>query len=223
MIKWLPHSVPVELLKAAADSANTEQFRYAINEPSGKFFYDPWYIKEEFKGTVWEQILSSLPYNVGEARVITLSPGSCYQAHADIDDRYHLNIQGDCCYLIDLNTENMYKVNQDGVWYDMDAGPLHSAANFGRLNRIQLVVRQLLNSNKLADPVSVSVYSTKLSEGHARFIFDQRASQWLNRANKIGLISDFEFINGLVKFNIEKFALQDFSKTLDNNFEIKTV
>lgn len=96
-----------------------------VNEPSGNFFYDPWRIKKEYQGTVWEKILSTLKFPIGEARIIVLKSGTCYLRHADIDDRYHLNISGDNSYLIDLEKTVMHELKRDGFWYKMHAGILH--------------------------------------------------------------------------------------------------
>jgi hypothetical protein len=74
-------------------------FKTPLNEPTGNFFYDPWLIKDKYVGTVWEKLLASLPQPHGEARVIIMEPGSSYMAHSDIDNRWHLNIQGDYSYL----------------------------------------------------------------------------------------------------------------------------
>ena len=60
-----------------------------LNEPTNDFFYDPWKIKDNYKNTPFETVLSVLP-NHGEARIIKLTEGECYLAHADIDDRYHM-------------------------------------------------------------------------------------------------------------------------------------
>lgn len=220
MIKELPYTVDTELLKQAAMQTNANEFRYAINEPTGRFFYDPWKIKPEYQGTVWETIINTLPYTVGEARIITLEPGKCYQSHADIDDRYHLNIQSDNSYLIDIDSQRLYKIEQNGCWYNMYAGGLHSAANFGRHPRIQLVVRKLLNDNVLIDPIHIRVKSNAIV---ARYVFDQAASCWLNAANKTQLISNFNFINGQALFSIERSSLEEFASTLDSNFEIEFI
>lgn len=220
MINKLPYKVDGNLLEVAASEANIEEFRYAINEPTGRFFYDEWKIKPEYQGTVWETIINTLPYQIGEARIIVLDPGKCYQSHADIDDRYHLNIQSDNSYLIDISDRQLYKIEQNGYWYDMYAGGLHSAANFGRQQRIQLVVRKLLNNNVLVDPVSIVIKSNATS---ARYLFDQEASCWLNGANKTKLITNFNFVDGRVSFDIERTALKEFTNTLDSNFEIQFI
>ncbi len=90
MLTKLNYTVSADLLQEAANSLPSEDFKSSINSPTGSFFYDPWVIKPEFENTVWNKILSTLPFEVGEARIIVLSYGDCYQSHGDIDDRYHV-------------------------------------------------------------------------------------------------------------------------------------
>jgi hypothetical protein len=207
------YSVPQSLLSSIPfDSFQT--MKTAINRPTGNFFYDPWEIKDEFRDTVFEQLLNTLPKDIGEARVIVLESESCYTKHADIDDRYHLNLHGDEGYLIDLESNTMYHTVNDGNWYLMNAGILHTAASFGEHKRIQLVVRKLLIKNQLADSVAVSITATG---ENPRYKFDNVLSPWLNRANKNNLISNFQYQDSTVKFNIEKTHLSDLkNKCLDN-------
>lgn len=221
MIKTTPYSVTdTTLLKEACQILSNEEMRTTINEPTGNFFYDPWVLKDEYKGTVWETIYNSLPVTKGEARIIILDPNQCYQIHADIDDRYHLNLQGEECYLINLVQEQMHKLSQDGIWYDMDAGFLHTAANFGRRFRAQLVVRKLLKNNKLIVPISVVLTTSISNPDNARFIFDSYISPWLNEANKLGFINDFTHGAVTIKFNIEQDKLESFKRILPEEFKI---
>jgi hypothetical protein len=191
-----------------------------INQPTGSFFYDPWVIKDEYKGTVWETLYNTLPVTKGETRIIILDPAHCYQIHADIDDRYHLNILGEACYLIDLVREQMHPLEQDGIWYDMDAGFLHTATNFGRRARVQLVVRKLLKQNKLKNPVEISLATTIENTDDARFIFDNTLSPWFNEANKLGFINNFDHSPISVKFNIEKDKIDSLKRMLTAEFKI---
>jgi hypothetical protein len=191
-----------------------------INKPTGNFFYDPWVINDEYKDTVWETLYNSLPVSKGEARIIILDPAQCYQRHADIDDRYHLNILGEECYLIDLIREQMHKLEQDGVWYNMDAGFLHTAANFGRRARVQLVIRHLLKTNKLIEPVEVALSTNIANADDARFIFDNTLSPWLNEANKLGFINNFSHSSVSVKFNIEIDKLDSLKRILPDEFKV---
>ena len=197
------------------------EMKTTINQPTGNFFYDPWILKDEYKGTVWELLYNSLPVSKGEARIIILDPARCYQIHADIDDRYHLNILGEECYLMDLVREQMYRLEQDGIWYDMDAGFLHTATNFGRRARVQLVVRKLLKKNKLKNPVEVSLSTNIANTDDARFLFDSHISPWLNSANKNGFINDFSYSPISVKFNIEQDQLESLRRYLPDEFKIK--
>lgn len=205
---------------ACQTSPETWGSKITINQPTGNFFYDPWELKDEYKGTVWETIYNSLPVVKGEARIIILGPGQAYQTHADIDDRYHLNIQGDNSYLINLVQEIMHPLSQDGIWYYMDASFLHTATNFGRNARVQLVIRKLLKKNKLRNPVNVSITTTLDNLDHARFLFDNTLSPWLNSANKAGFITDFSYSSPFVKFTIEQAQFDSLVFALPEKFKI---
>jgi hypothetical protein len=161
-----------------------------------------------------------LPVIKGEARIIILDPNQCYQRHADIDDRYHLNILGENCYLIDLVRDIMYPLEQDGIWYDMDASFLHTAANFGRRARVQLVIRKLLKKNKLVNPVDIAVTTTMTNADHARHIFDNTVSPWLNEANKAGYIDNFSHSSAFVKFSIEQDKIDSLKHILPDEFRL---
>jgi hypothetical protein len=221
MLTKTQYRIDEKLIRTALAQLPSEEFRYTINQPTGDFFYDPWIIKDEYKGTVWAQILDSLPLSLGEARIILLDPGKCYQSHADIDDRYHLNLQGDDAYLIDIENNVLHKLNQNCTWYKMDAGSVHSAANFGRTIRVQIVVRQLLTRAVLKDSTPVKITVSNLSQDDARFLFDVTISPWLNRMNKIEAINSFSYTKNQVTFNLEKDFLSDLKKILPENLNIE--
>jgi hypothetical protein len=214
------YTVDTNLFQEACHSLPKHGMKTAINRPTGDFFYDVWILKDEYKGTVWEVLYNSLPVTKGEARIIILDPAHCYQSHADIDDRYHLNILGEECYLIDLIREQLFKLQQDGIWYDMDAGLHHTAANFGRRARVQLVVRKLLKKNKLINPVTVSISTTIPNMDDARFLFDNSVSPWLNEANKLGFINNFSQGNEAITFNIEQDKLEFLKSILPEEFKL---
>jgi hypothetical protein len=220
MLSKTNYSVDVSLLQESCFRSANEEMRTTINQPTGDFFYDPWILKDEYKGTAWETLYNSLPVSKGEARIIILKSNQCYQIHADIDDRYHLNILGEECYLIDLVREQMFPLKQDGIWYNMNAGFLHTATNFGRRARIQLVVRHLLRKNKLVEPIEVEVSATISNADDARFIFDNTLSPWLNKANKLGFINNFSYSQLGVKFNIEKNKLDSLKHSLSPEFNL---
>lgn len=214
MILKTKYIAPVDLIPKFI---NFEENKTQINQPSNDFFYDPWYLKDEFKNTIWEELLSTLNVDIGEARIIKLPVGKCYQQHADIDDRYHLNLSGDNSVLINLENNEIYKMKQDGVWYEMDAGIIHSAINFGQEDRYQIVVRKLLLKNHLINPYKVSI---ELSGCNPRFVFDNSISKWLNRSNKIGVINKFSHYDNTVEFFAEKFVIDQIEKILPKDFKI---
>jgi hypothetical protein len=114
----------------------------------------------------------------------------------------------------------MYPLSQDGIWYDMDASFLHTATNFGRKARVQLVVRKLLKKNKLSNPVEVALATSMDNPNHARFLFDNTMSPWFNEANKLGFINNFSQANVAITFNIEQNKLESFKRMLPEEFKI---
>jgi len=191
-----------------------------LNQPTGNFFYDRWEIKSEFVGTIWEELLKSLPIEHGEARVIVMEPGTTYMAHSDIDNRYHLSLQGERSYLIDLDNDIMHLLEQDGYWYEMDAGRIHVATNFGSYNRVQLVVRKLLVPTTMTNLVDVTI-RPKRPQHDYRYKFDNIVSPWLNRTNSFNLIKDFSFEGEVVKFKTTMIGIGTLNLTED--FEIEMV
>jgi hypothetical protein len=213
--------VPKTLIAQALEALPSDEFRYTINNPTGDFFYDPWEIKQEYRGTVWANLLSYLPRAIGEARVILLDHSKCYQIHSDIDDRYHLNLSGTNACLVDLEYNTLYPLEQDGYWYEMDAGIAHSAVNFGRTVRVQLVVRHLLKNATLKDPVLAKITFDNLTPEHARFIFDSKLSPILNSANKSETMNSFKWTPTYVSFNMERDMLEYLKTKLPENFKIE--
>ena len=214
------YTVDNQLILRALNNIPVDTFRFAINEPTGDFFYDPWALSNEFVDTAWGELYDSLSMpDKGEARIIKLNGGECYISHADIDDRYHLNLSGEKCYLINLNNESMHSLQCDGVWYTMDANPKHTACNFGNKIRYQLVIRKLLNKVLLEDPISVTLI-TDIDKDDARYLFDNTLSGPLNYANKHKLISDFKLLSNGVSFSIDKSIYQEILNILPKEFRI---
>jgi len=196
-----------------------EKGKHDLTAPSGDFFYDPWVLLEEYKNTVWESIWNSLPIDTGQARIIVMESPSCYTQHADIDDRYHLNLSGDQDYLIDLDNQQMHKLVKDGVWYEMDAGRLHTAISVGEHTRMQLVVRKLLTRNVLNDSVSVKITA---GGSNPRYSFDNTMSVWLNRASKNKTISNFKQSEASVYFDVEHSSLEDLKSIVPKEFKLES-
>lgn len=213
MIQQTRYKLKKEILEEI--SKIEQNGKTSINDPTGNFFYDPWTIKPEFRNTALEYALSVLPGPIGEARLITLKSGTCYFSHSDIDDRYHLNITGDCAALINLETAQSWFLDNNGVWYDMDASYLHSAANYGQYDRTQLVVRKLLNNAKLTAPVCVKITP---AGNNPRYVFDNTLSPWLNKLNKKELINEFSVNIDGVSFCIDCSAVKQLVDIIPNDF-----
>lgn len=219
MIVQTPFRVDDSILQQLSSANINVEFKLPVNESTGDFFYDPWIIKDEFKGTVWERLLTVLPDNIGEARLIKLEPGQAYRSHADIDDRYHFNICGEKSFVLYTELNTMYPQIQSNYWQDMDAGPVHSAVNTGRTDRIQLVVRKLLTKNNLVSPVTIKIVLVSNSVDW-RYQFDSITSTWLNRANKNGTITNFKWDTDFVMFDIEKELISDLKKNITEIFKV---
>lgn len=217
MIEQQPFSVPLDTVKEAKHSLPTIDFKLSLNTPTGNFFYDPWEIKDEFKNTVWEQILKTLPGPIGEARIIELTHGTCYMSHCDIDDRYHLNIEGQYSFLIDIDSQKMYSTVADGNWYVINTGIRHVAANFGSVKRTQLVVRQLLNRSTAHNLVTVKIFP--ICE-NPRFEFDDIISPWLHEINKRFMMSEFTVLDNGVTFKLAEECLADLNLFPIDKFKI---
>lgn len=190
--------------------------KLVLNRATGNFFYDPWEILPDFKNTSIETALNALPFPIGEARLVKLEPGKCYFAHADIDDRYHLNLSGTYCTLHDFEYNVSYPLTQDGVWYEMDAGKIHTAINAGEYSRVQLLVRKLLPLTKLINPVSFYI---RVSGENSRYRFDNALSPWLNNAVKRGIINNFDVAGASVYFDIEKLYINECIKQIPEQFK----
>lgn len=223
MLTQTNFTVSKDLLLQASHLALANNNNLVLNQPTGNFFYNPWIIKPEYTNTVWGKILHSLELPVGEARVILLDPATNYQIHADIDDRYHLNISGDSSYLIDFNTNKLHLLEASGVWYNMDAGRMHSAANFGKQHRVQLVVRQLLTNSYIDNAVRVKLYSDTLGLDSARFTFDNIVSPWLNKINKKGALANFKIFPGtsVVEFTTNVESCDELTSILTPDIKIE--
>jgi hypothetical protein len=218
MLHTLPYTVDPTLLNEAQGSIPSVESKLTINQPTGNFFYDPWEVKEEFKGTVWETLLNTLPLDIGEARIIALAHGTTYMSHTDIDDRYHLSITGQYSFLINVDDEKMYPTVADGQWYEMNTGLRHVAANFGSYDRAQLVIRKLLNNPTLENYTTVTI---KPICENPRFEFDYLISPLLNEINKQQLINNFNILQDGVSFNLTTDAITRLDSIDRNKFNIQ--
>lgn len=191
-----------------------------LNEPTGDFFYDTWKIKDLYKGTLWEQVLTTIPMTIGQARIIKLEPGESYMAHADIDNRWHLNLTGEQSYLINLKEKVMYECVRDNQWAYMDASQIHAATNYGSIPRLQLVVREpLFKSREPKDLVSISIEAA-YEQHDFRYKFDKIFSPFLNKANQQYKLADFAHTTVSTTFQLERELLEKFNKLITPEFKV---
>lgn len=196
--------------------------RCDLNRPTGHWLYDPYQIIESWKGTEFERLLGSISEPIGEARLMKLTPGTCYRSHADADDRLHLNLtSNDQSYLIDLDNHVMHQLFTDNKFYRMDAGKLHTAANFGSTDRIQLVIRILLTKFESPNFVKRILKFTNPSF-NLRYVLDNHISAFLNNAVKQQQIGFFNPLSAVeIEFVIDPATmslLTDKLKTLNIEF-----
>lgn len=194
-----------------------------LNQPTGNFFYDRWEIKESYRGTIWQQVLDTMPMSIGQARIIKLEPGESYMAHADIDNRWHLNLTGEQAYLIDLDEKVMYECVRDNRWAYMNASQIHVAANYGSIPRLQLVVREpLRNSREPKDLVSIGIEAA-YRQHNFRYKFDNIFSSFLNKANQKYKLADFAHTAVSLSFKLELELLEEFKKLITPEFKVTYV
>lgn len=217
MLKTLPYTVTPSLISELEEFVPSADYKITLNEPNGNFFYDPWSIKLEYKGTVWERILNTLPIPFGEARLITLTNGTTYMSHTDIDDRYHLNLKGQYSYLIDIDNEKMFPTTLDYQWYEMDTSRRHVAANFGSYDRVQIVIRKLLQNATLKDFRKIKISPICINP---RFEFDDIISPWLNLVNKRNLMANFNILKDGVEFNLDSNILNELEFIPNDKFKV---
>jgi len=220
MINTTMWQCPKALIERALKEYPIEGSRTALNTPTGDFFYDKWKIKDEFKGTAWEEVLNTLPYTIGEARVITLEPNQSYMAHADIDNRWHLNLSSIQSYLIDLDAQKMYKQNNDGYWRYMFADKIHTAGNYGSTPRKQLVVREPLKHSRFTNLVDVEITPNN-EQFDYRYQFDNIISPWLNRKNQEGELDNFVYKDTFVSFKVAAHVVSELSQFPRTLFNLK--
>lgn len=220
MITQLQWQCPPGLIEQALEECPVTGEGTVLNESTGNFFYDNWEIKDLYKNTAWEKVLDTLPHAIGQARIIKLEPGESYMGHADIDNRWHLNLTGEQAYLIDLANQVMHKCKKDNRWCYMDAGRIHAATNYGSIPRLQLVVRELLfKSSEPKDLIDV-IMEPAYDQYDFRYKFDNIISPWLNKANQDCKLADFAHDFSRVSFKMERELKQELDSLSKLYFKI---
>jgi len=194
-----------------------ETNRCDLNKPIGHRLYDPYEIRKEWQGSLFETLLNSIPLPIGEARLMKLTPGTCYCSHSDIDDRYHLNlVSNDQTYLIDLDHQKMHRIVCDNKLYYMDGSRLHTAVNFGSTDRIQLVIRVPLVRYTGTNFVNYTIKFNRPSFNF-RYIFDKEISNFLNLAVKDKTLGYFDMpAANKIEVSIDRKVFEILRIKLDN-------
>ena len=149
-----------------------------------------------------------------------MEPGESYMAHADIDNRWHLNLTGEQAYLIDLDNKVMHECVRDNRWAYMDASRIHAATNYGSIPRLQLVVREpLWCSRQPVDLISITV-EPAYEQHDIRYKFDKIFSPFLNRANQKYKLANFVLGTACLKFKLEQELLEEFKKLITPEFKV---
>jgi hypothetical protein len=221
MITKLLWQCPEGLIEQALKEHPVSGEGTVLNEPTGDFFYDTWEIKDLYKDTIWQQVLDTLPYSIGQARIIKMEPGDSYMAHADIDNRWHLNLTGEQAYLIDLDYRVMHECNRDNHWSYMDASRIHAATNYGSIPRLQLVVREpLKRSRQPTNLVGISMEAA-YEQHDFRYKFDNQFSPFLNHANQKFKLADFAHTTFSLTFKLEHELLEEFNKLITPEYKVR--
>lgn len=98
-------------------------------------------INAEFRGTYFEEILTSLPFPFGRTRIMWIPPQKCYPIHSDHSIRYHLALDtNDGAFILYPEAGKLYHIPADGYLYKMDARVPHTAVNCGPLTRAHMVI-----------------------------------------------------------------------------------
>lgn len=183
MLQKLEKNFPIQPIVDQTLSYKFDRY-LQLNETSGGLFNGPYTIKAEYKNTPLGNVLESMG-NIGEARLLKLTPEESYMAHSDPDDRWHLSIiTNPYSYVMNLETNEMFHIPADGHLYLMDTGPVHVATNFGSRDRIHLNVRVLLPDVD-NNPVRFIVHGGDFDWKH---VIQVSISRWLNRAIKEGRV-----------------------------------
>ena len=127
-----------------------------------------------------------------------------------------VNLPGDVLSLIPgVDNDFMNATTVNNTIHLMDGGTIHTAANFGHFPRSELVVRKLLKHNLLRNPARLNL-AVNYDIFDLRYRFDIVFSPWLNRANKKGIIDNFEPISETeINLDIEKEFIDEFKGLIE--------
>ncbi len=95
----------------------------------------------ELAGSYLAEALRRFPFPVYRARLMGLTPRTCYSVHRDATARYHVAVNtSEHALFIFVDQDRVIRVPADGDAYFVDTREVHTAMNGGRELRIHLVV-----------------------------------------------------------------------------------
>ena len=184
----------INYIDAIVDQVSNMQFdskRISLNRTDGNLMSGDYEVLPEFVNTPLGKLLNELG-DIGEARLLCLESGDTYTAHTDPDDRLHLAITTNPdCYIIDLDSQQLYHLPVDGQVWHMDTSVRHTACNWGGRSRIHLNIRYKLPK------FSAPGWNLKISGGSFDWkqeLYDGLMS-YFNKQIKCNAITGFEKVN----------------------------
>jgi len=117
----------------------------------------------------------------------------------------------------------MYRLDDRSKWYNLDASYRHSAVNFGRVDRLQLVVRQLFARKTVGtvDIINITLRPNGPEEKY-RYYFDDSASQWINRKIKEGVLDNFSHVGLECTFTLMAQYVTELTELVKEHFVVLT-
>jgi len=114
----------------------------------------------------------------------------------------------------------MYECYRDNQWYYLDASRIHSAVNYGPVDRLQLVVREPLRAFPITvDHVNVTIKLSVLRESY-RYKFDNVISPWLNRTNFNFGMRDFKWSDESASFKLIKKLVPELEALITDEYSL---
>lgn len=134
-----------------------------LNDSHVDYTYSEMPVLEEYvKGTVFEEIIQSVPSKIGRCTFISIPPSFCLRYHRDPDYKYHIAIDdlpGNFFY--DLEEQKGYVLPTDGYLYRIHARKrCHTAVNSSIAYRTHLVIGEYVCDD--SDPNQTYTSKVKL-------------------------------------------------------------
>lgn len=133
--KVLPHLPRTALIPALFAQAEGDEMYTYVHRPV---------INPILQGTVFENILSSMPFNFNRAIFVYIPEGMCLRHHTDPDNKYHISVvENKGSFYYDYNTHTGVHLPADGRLRRINSAECHhTAVNGGVEGRVHLVMTE---------------------------------------------------------------------------------